>query len=177
MQRIVVVGSTGSGKTTMAGELATLLDIPHLELDSVYHRAEWTPADDDEMARVVGGFVAGDRWVVDGNYTSTSAADLVWERADTVVWLDPPRRTVMWRVVRRSVHRAATGRELWNGNREHWRNLVRLDPEENIVMWAWTRFDPTRSKYEQRSRDPRWSHVTVHRLRSNRELAAFLGEL
>jgi adenylate kinase family enzyme len=177
MERIVVVGSTGAGKTTLARELSHRLACDHLELDSVYHQPNWTPIEDGEMARIVGDFVRGDRWVVDGNYTSTSAADLIWDRADTVVWLDVPRTTVMRRVVVRSVHRAVTGCPLWNGNTESWRNLIRTKPEDNIVLWAWTRYDGTRDRYEERTRDPRWADVTVLRLRRRMDVDRLLDSV
>lgn len=168
MERVVVVGTSGAGKTTFAEALAHRLRTPHLELDSVYHQPGWTPIEDVDFVRVVTDFVARDRWVVDGNYTSTPVADLVWDSADTVVWLDPPRRRVMWRVTTRTLHRVATRRILWNGNTESWRNLVKPRPEDNIIVWAWTTFDANRDKYENRVAEPRWRHVTVHRIRSER---------
>ena len=66
--------------------------------------------------------VAGDGWVVDGNYSAVR--DLVWDRADTVVWLDLPRLVVVRRITTRSIRRVVRREELWNGNRERWRNLV-----------------------------------------------------
>ena len=67
--------------------------------------------------------------------------------------------------------------ELWNGNRERPRNLVRWAPEDNIVRWAWTRFEPTREKYEARLVDPRWQPLSVHRVRSVAEAKEFLAGL
>jgi adenylate kinase family enzyme len=177
MERISVVGCTGSGKTTMAHSLAAALDIPHLELDSVYHQAEWTPRPDGEFRSVVGGFTRQDRWVVDGNYNTAGVLDLAWSRADTVVWLDPPKHVVMGRVTRRTLRRGAQRMELWNGNRESLWSLTKWDPEDNIIRWAWTRFDPTRSRYESRIVDPRWSHLNIIRLRTRSETAKFLTGL
>jgi hypothetical protein len=89
MRRVCVIGNSGSGKTTLAAALATRLDAPHLELDSVYHQAEWQPLPDDEFRARVDEFTGGDCWVVDGNYRKVR--DLVWGRADTIVVLDLPR--------------------------------------------------------------------------------------
>ena len=81
--------------------------------------------------------------MVCGNYRDV--ADLVLARADTVVLFDLPRRTVMTRIVRRTLRRVARNEELWNGNRERWRNLVSTDPETSVIAWAWTTH-PTRHR-------------------------------
>ena len=177
MERISVVGCSGSGKTTMAGALSARLGIPYLELDGVFHQPDWTPLPEDEFRSEVGTFTSHDRWVVDGNYNMAGVLDLVWERADTVVWLDPPRHTVMRQVVVRTVSRGVRRKELWNGNREDLRNLTKWDPDENIVRWAWTRFESTRSRYESRSTDPRWGHLSFVRLPSNSAAGVFLDTL
>ncbi len=175
MQRVSVVGSSGSGKTTVARELAHRLGVSCLELDAVFHLPGWEEKDDVAFRSEVGEFIGGDRWVVDGNYTSHGVADLVWPRADTVVWLDPPKRVVMSRVVRRTLRRVTTREELWNGNREPWTNLYSRDPYRNIIVWAWTRYDHVREKYEAMLGDGTWSHVDVHRLRTRRDVRRFLS--
>ena len=177
MRRISVVGSSGSGKTTVARAIVQKLGYPHLELDSVYHQPNWTPVPDDEFRAVAMEFSSQDRWVIDGNYTTAGVIDLVWQRADTVVWLNPPKRTVMRQVTWRAISRATTGRELWNGNRERWPNLFRWAPEDNIIRWAWTSFDDTRERYETRMNDPAWAHLDFVRLRSRSEVESFLDSL
>ena len=177
MERISVVGCTGSGKTTMARSLAASLDIPHLELDSVYHQPDWTPLPDEEFQAKVTDFTDRDRWVVDGNYNNAGILDLVWERADTVIWLDPPRHAVMRQVAWRTLSRGARRQELWNGNRESLWNLTKWDPEENIIRWAWTRFEPTRSRYEGRMSDSRWSQLNIIRLMGRSEAHVLLQDL
>ena len=118
VRRVSVVGTSGAGKSTLARALAGALGADFLELDSVYHQAGWVPLPREYRARVA-SVTAGERWVIDGNYSKVR--DVVWARADTVVWLDLPRRTVMRRVIWRSS--GASGRvELWNGNRERWQN-------------------------------------------------------
>ena len=133
MQRVSVVGNSGSGKTTLAGALGRAMGVPHLELDGVFHQPNWEPLDRDEFRRRVGEFVAADRWVIDGNYSAVR--DLIWARADTVVWLDPPRYRVMRQILWRTVRRAALRKELWNGNREPALWTIFTD-REHIVRWA-----------------------------------------
>lgn len=77
--------------------------------------------------------------------------DLLWERADTVVWLDYPRGVVMPRVLRRSLRRTVTREELFGGNRETWRDWL---SREHPAWWAWSQFTTRRREIERRLRDP-----------------------
>lgn len=174
MQRVVVVGCSGSGKTTFARRLAVDLDVPHLEMDSVMHRDGWNATPDEEFGAILDEFASQQEWVMDGNYTSHGAREAVWPRADTVIWLDISKRAVMRQVIVRSLRRVV-GRELmWDSVREEWANLLNPDPNENIVLWAWTRFDHVRDKYTKSSTDGSWSHAKLFRLRSRSEADSFL---
>jgi adenylate kinase family enzyme len=175
MRRVSVVGNSGSGKTTLAKALAERLGSVHVELDGIYHQAGWQPLEVEEFRRRVSEVVAGERWVVDGNYSKVR--DLVWARADTVVWLDLPRAAVMRQLAVRTAARGLLRRPLWNGNRERLVNLFRLDPEESVLAWAWTRHAVYRSTYGQASADPAWGHLRFVRLQSRREAEAFVGRL
>ena len=177
MRRVSVIGSSGSGKTTTARALAERMGVPWLELDSVFHQPGWQPRPDPEFQADVESFVDGDGWVVDGNYTSHGVAQIVWPRADTIVWLDPRRAVVMGRVIRRTVRRVITREELWNGNREPLSNLYSRDPEENIIVWAWTRYDHVRRKYERMAGEGTWDHARVVRLRTGREVREFVASV
>jgi adenylate kinase family enzyme len=172
VRRISVVGSSGSGKTTVARRLGRELGLSHVELDSIHHLPDWTSMPRDDFRAHVAEVVAGDGWVVDGNYRAVR--DLVWDRADTVVWLDLPRATTTARVLRRTLRRTLTRQELWNGNHEVLRNLVRRDPEKNIVLWAWTKQPLLREQYAAALADV---PDTVHRLHSPREVRWFLRSL
>jgi adenylate kinase family enzyme len=170
VRRISIVGNTGSGKTTLAAELAAALGVPHLELDSVNHQPNWQQIDREAFRERVVAFTAGPGWVVDGNYSAVR--DIVWERADTVVWMDPPRHLVMRRLIWRTLRRMVTRVELWNGNREQWRFL--FNKEESIIWWAWTNHHRNRARYEQAQADPALAHLTFIRLRTPAESAEFL---
>lgn len=128
-------GTSGSGKSTLARELGRTLGVPVLELDSVYHQAHWTPVDTAIFRARVDEFVGQPSWVCDGNYGVVR--DLVFQRATIIVFLDLPRWRVMLRLLRRTLLRLTLRREMWNGNRESWRNFVSRDPERNILLWAW----------------------------------------
>lgn len=169
------MGNAGSGKTTMATQLAMRLDIPHVELDAIHHLPGWAPIDRDEFRRTVAARCDDDAWIVDGNYSAVR--DVVLARADTVVLLDLPKALVMTRVIRRSVHRAVTGEELWNGNRERWSQLVSPRKEDNIVLWAWTQHGKYRRRYLELITDPSLAHLDVVRLRSRTEIDEWLGGL
>jgi adenylate kinase family enzyme len=172
--RVVVVGNSGSGKTTFARQLAARLDAPCLEMDSVFHRAGWDQTPDDEFQAELDEFTSTDRWVVDGNYTSHGTREVVWPRADTFIWLDLPRRVTTYRVVKRTLRRVFTREELWTGVVEPWTNLYSLDPYKNIIVWTWTMDGRTRRKYETVIAEGRWEHAEFHRLRSVEEADRFL---
>ena len=173
MQRVSVVGNSGSGKTTIAAELATLIGAPHLELDSVFHQPGWVPLPAPEFRARVADFTAAPRWVVDGNYSAVR--DLVWSRADTVVWLDLPRWQVMRQLVARTIRRAAHRAELWNGNVEPWSNFLHLDPEQSIIAWAWSRHQVYRDRYLRAMIDPGATQLRFIRLTTPGEVRDFLA--
>jgi adenylate kinase family enzyme len=139
----VVQGASGSGKSTLARALARSLGVPYLELDSLYHLENWTALDVDTFRDKVSTFAAQPRWISDGNYRAVR--DLLWDRADMILFIDLPRRQVIARLLRRTIRRGFWREELWNGNRESLRNLISRDPERNIVLWSWN----THARYHE----------------------------
>ena len=99
--RIVVLGTTGAGKTTLARQIAEALDMPHVELDYYRFRPNWVEVPNDEFRERVRKALRGDRWVADGNYGL--ARDVIWPRATMLVWLDYPIYVVMWRLFWRTI--------------------------------------------------------------------------
>jgi adenylate kinase family enzyme len=170
---VVIVGNSGSGKTTLGRALAARLAAPFLELDSIHHQPGWRPLPVDEFRRRVSAFTNGPTWVVDGNYRAVR--DLVWARADTVVWFDLPRRTVMRQVVGRTLRRVVSRVELWNGNREPLTGMFRLDPERSIIRWAWVRHSMYRERYAAAARDPALAHLTFVRIGGRADAARLLA--
>ena len=173
MHRVSVVGVPGSGKTTVGRQLAASFGVPFVELDSIFHQPGWVELPVDDFRKRVTEALTAPAWVVDGNYSAVR--DLVWQRADTVVWLDLPRRRVMYRIILRTVRRALTRERLWNGNREPLSNFYRLDPAKNIIRWTWVKYADYIERYGTAMQDPAYSHLTFVRLRSQHEVDAFLA--
>jgi adenylate kinase family enzyme len=159
-QRISIVGTSGSGKTTLARQISQRLAIPHIELDALYHEPNWTEAPTDVFRKRVEQALSGNSWVVDGNYSKVR--DIVWSRADTVVWLDYPLPVIMRRLVRRTFQRVVKQEELWNGNRETWQKTFSRD---SIILWALTTYRKHQSHYPILLSQPEYAHLKVVHLR------------
>lgn len=161
LRRTVVVGTTGSGKTTFAAGLARILGVPHVELDALYWDPGWTPAPTHEFRARAAEAVTPYSWVVDGNYGAIR--DIVWSRATALVWLDMPLALILLRLLRRGLARSLTRRELWNGNRERIWGLVGPD---SLLLWALKTHGRRRREYTKLPYEPGYEHLKVFRLRS-----------
>jgi adenylate kinase family enzyme len=172
--RFVVVGTTGTGKSTVAAALAETRGVPHVELDALHWEPEWVEAEDDVFrARVRDALTAATRgWVVDGNYLE-KVEDVVWPAADTIVWLDLPFRIVITRLSRRTGRRLRTREELWSGNRERPSSLVTRD---SIILWAMRTHRSNRVRFGGRRRDPAYAHLEFVRLRTRDAVEGFLAD-
>lgn len=172
MQRINVVGTSCSGKTRLARELARRLELPHVELDALFWGPDWTPVPGDRFRERVAIAASGERWVMDGGYSPIR--DLIWSRADTIVWLDYPMRTVLGRWARRTVSRIRSGEEFWpgTGNRESLHNAFRRD---GLLVWILrTHRGRRRRMAAQLAASP---HLTQVRLRSPAETGRWLRDI
>ena len=168
-----MIGGSCTGKTTTSRQLAAILGVPHIELDALHHDAGWqeAPADVFEERVRAALTTASDGWVADGNYHG-KLGTAVLELADTVVWLDLPRWTALRRVLWRTTRRSITREELWNGNRESFRNTFLRD---SIVWWVITRHATHRKKWPPRLAP--LTHLDVVRLRSPREIRDWLQSI
>ncbi|MEU3061464.1 adenylate kinase [Streptomyces subrutilus] len=170
MRRVLVVGISGAGKSTMARALERRLGLPYHEMDALHFAGPgWAvnPAFAADTRRLAGA----ECWVFD-SLGYPAVRDLLWERADTIVWLDHPRHVVMRRVLLRSLRRSLTRERLFGGNREKWREWLRSD---HPVWWAWRQFGPRRAEILRRTTDPRFAPLVVVRLRSPRAADSWLG--
>ena len=163
--RVFIMGSSGAGKTHLAQALSLQLRLPHLELDSLRHQANWQPLPNHDFRNRVAAFCSADSWIVDGNYSQVR--DLVLSRATDVILLDYPKRIVMSRLIWRSLTRVVLRKPLWNGNRESLRYLLSSDPELNVLLWSWSNFE--RRKQDFDALQP--SNFNVHRVKHPRDIA------
>jgi adenylate kinase family enzyme len=167
------VGSTGSGKTTFARELARRLGVLHIELDALHWDPGWVEAPLDVFRARVSEAVAAEGWVCDGNYSRVR--DIVWSRVDTVVWLDYPFRVLAWRLLCRSVRRSAGSEELWNGNRESWRRSFLS--RDSVLLWLLRSYRRHRRDFDVAMSDPAYSSIRFVRLRSPRAAERWLARI
>jgi adenylate kinase family enzyme len=170
MQRIVVIGSTGTGKSTLAKQVAARLGCNHVELDSLHWEADWKEAPTDVFISRVEQALSGDCWVVDGQYNEVR--NVIWSRADTIVWLDYPLSLILWRLARRSVSRLFTREELWNGNRESFRTHF---SRNSLFIWGLKSYERRRRDYEQFFQE--YTHLKILRLHSSGETEKWLKEI
>jgi adenylate kinase family enzyme len=165
--RISVIGGSCSGKTTLSRKLSAVLGVPHIELDALHHGPNWDEAPAELLQQRVRDALAQapDGWVVDGNYHGKIGL-LVQDAADLVVFLDPPFHTALRRAVWRTFSRSLTRKELWNGNRETFRNAF---SKYSIVLWVIRTHRQVGPKWAERLA----GYEVVH-LRSPREVERWL---
>lgn len=171
-ERVLVAGVSGSGKTTFARRLGAIWDVPHVEIDGLFHGPDWTPR--PEFLDDVRAFAAEERWITEWQYSSRGTNDILPPRAQRVIWLDYPYRIVRRRLVMRTLSRAVKRTELWNGNRERGiANMFHPDPAENILQWQ------KRTLHHWSERMPGYTaqfpHLEVIRFRHPREAEAWLS--
>ncbi|BAY33090.1 topology modulation protein [Nostoc carneum NIES-2107] len=171
MQRISIVGTTGSGKTTLAKQISLSRNLPHIELDYLHWEPNWVEVPTQIMRERVSQALSGNSWVVDGNYSIVR--DIVWGKADTVVWLDYSWWVVMSRILQRTMSRVITQQEVCNGNRETWQTTFSRD---SIILWALKTYDKKRREYPQLFTQPEYAHLRIVHLRSPGDTANWLDK-
>jgi len=171
MRRVVVGGETSAGKTTFSRALAERIGVPVIELDALFWGPGWTKAGSEEFRARVLAATTGEAWVIDGNYSSTR--DLVWSRADTFVWLDPPFRVLLWRLFRRTNRRIRSREELWNGNRETIRDAYLST--DSLYVWLVRAYGRHHRAWPVAIAEH--PHLRVLRFRSPRRAAAWLASV
>jgi adenylate kinase family enzyme len=153
LRRVVVVGTSASGKTTLARALAKLLAAPHVELDALHWGAEWTRRHD--FADRVQQLAKQPTWVVDGNYSEVR--DALWSRANAIIWLNHSFSVTFGRALRRTAYRLLSRERLWANNRESFRRA--LFDFDGTLWWVLRSYRRRRREIPSLMVDPRFAHV------------------
>ena len=172
-KRIVVVGITGAGKTTLARELSHMLGCTHIELDALFWGENWAQTDLPEFRRLVSeALSAQSQWIVDGNYSKVR--DIVWSRADTIIWLNYGLPRILWQLVGRTARRLLFREVLWNNNIEKLANHLTKD---GLLFYAVKSHRRHLKLYPSLLGQPEYSHLKLIRLRSSRHTQKWLANL
>ena len=174
-ERIVIVGRTGSGKTTLARNLAEDLGVPHVELDALYFGPNFTTVPVSVLRERTSAAIAGDCWVTDGN--KSAVRDLVWPRADTIIWLDYPLVVSLWRLAGRAIGRASTLGTQAAATGERKRLPQQLLSAARGVLLALRSHTGQRRRYPRMFAAPENQHLAVARLRTPRATRLWLARV
>jgi adenylate kinase family enzyme len=101
MQRVLVMGSSGSGKSTFARRLSEITGLPFVSLDALYWKPGWVASDNTEFEQRVAEVARRPQWVMDGNFTGSGAGELRRQVSDTLIWFDLPRSSCMFGIMKR----------------------------------------------------------------------------
>lgn len=172
IDRVHIIGTCGSGKSTFGRQFAAHLKIPFVEMDSLYWGPNWTEHADEEFLANVKSITDRARWVLDGNYTRTTPVK--WRQVQLVIWLDISFMRTVFRVSTRCVKRALGKTEIWpgTGNRETLRKS--FFSRQSVILWSITSYSRNRKMYSEIMESQEYDHVWFVRLRSKREVRSFL---
>lgn len=174
-RRLVVIGATGSGKSTLASRLSKRLNLTFIELDALHWGPNWTPAPLADFRASVETAAGSPAWVVAGNYHVVR--DLVWPRAEAVIWLDYAFPLVFWRLFSRTIRRGVTGEVLWNGNREKFWWHLKLWSDESLFHWLLKTYRRRKREYPLLLALPEYQDLRLYRFQSPGETENWLMNL
>ena len=173
--RIVVIGTTSSGKSTLAMKLAKKIGGDFIELDALYWDPNWTPAELSVFRERVETATSSQVWVVAGNYRGVR--DLIWSKAQAVIWLDYPRPLLFWRLFTRTVRRWITQEDLWNGNREKLWWHFKFWSEESLFHWLFKTYWRRKREIPQLLALAEYSHLKVFHFQTPTETDEWLAKI
>lgn len=173
LARVVIVGTSGAGKTTFAEALAAVLGGTAQDLDPLFWGPDWTPKPAQVFRQLVAQAIAGERWVVAGNYADVRG--LIWSRASCVIWLNYSFTVVLWRSLKRTLYRASTRKPLWHGNAESFRRS--FFSRDSILLWVLTTYARRRRNYAALRAAGEFAQLRWIEFRHPREAQQFLQAL
>ncbi len=167
----MVIGTSSAGKSTFARVLARGLRVSYIELDELHWAPNWKEKPDAEFTRLVADATSASSWVADGNYGVVR--DVLWPRANVIVWLNYSFAVVFWRGLCRSIERSLSKQALWHGNRE---SLLRaLFSKDSILLWILTTYKRRRLEFAHLKQSTRYAHARWIEFRKPSEAARWLS--
>ena len=174
-QRIVVIGVTSCGKSTLAENLARKLNLAYIELDALNWKSGWVGFENQEFREKVEAATRAPGWVLAGNYSKVR--DIIWPRADLVVWLDYPFLLVLGRLWKRTWRRWWKKELLWGTNYEQLWPQFKLWSKESLFNWLFQSYGRHKRQYPQIFIEPAYSHLKVLRFNKPAEMENWLDSL
>lgn len=173
MKRIVIIGTSCSGKTTLAKKLSKILGVTHIELDVLHWKQNWIERRNDEFISLVEDAVKENEWISDGNYSM--ARDILWSHATTIIWLNYPFSLVLYRSIFRSFKRSVTKEIVFSGNRESFKRA--FFSRESIILWVIKTHNIKKKKYSKILYSEEHSGLEIIELRSQADTNKFIKSL
>ena len=170
MTRIIVIGSSCSGKSTFSQQLSEKYKIKYIELDQFHWLPNWQERSDREFIQLVDQATSADTWVVDGNYSK--ARDTMWPRATQIIWLNHSFHLVLYRAITRSISRIITGKELFSGNKESFRKT--FFSRDSIILWVLKTYHKKQKEYALLLTH---QHIDVIELNGQKQVNEYLDKL
>lgn len=173
-RRIVVVGVTGSGKSLLAEKLARRFNLDYIELDALYWKPGWVESSDEEFRTSVEAATHSPGWVLAGNYGKVR--DIVWPRAQALIWLDYPFHLVLWRLWRRTWRRWRKKELLWGTNYEKLFPQFKIWSKESLFNWLVQSYAGHKRQYPQLFSRPEYSHLIVYQFKRPGDTEKWLNQ-
>lgn len=173
MKRIIIIGTSCSGKTTLAQNIAKSLDITHIELDALHWLPNWVERDNDEFTELVQNAIQVESWVMDGNYSVVR--HVTWPQADTIVWLNYSFPLVCYRALKRTIRRMFTREQCCGNNVESFRQSFLSS--NSILLWVLKTYHPVKKRYLLLLQNPEHQHLQMIVLKNPKQTEQFLQSL
>ncbi|MBT3321448.1 MAG: adenylate kinase [Anaerolineae bacterium] len=173
--RIIVVGTTSSGKYTLAEKLSNILDLDFVELDALYWQPNWVGTPDNEFIPKVDEATRGERWAVAGTYSRTIPT--TWKRAEVIIWLDYSLPLILWQLIKRTFRRNITREVMWGTNTDRFWIHFKLWSDESLVRWLFNTYGRRKKQYPHFMAMPEHKHLKLHRFKTPKETRAWVKGL
>jgi adenylate kinase family enzyme len=171
LQKVNIIGTSGSGKSYFARTLASVLQIEYIEMDHLYWLDDWIGKSDEVFFDTLDKTLSQNSWILDGNYARTES--IKWKEVETVIWLHYPFHFVFWRIFKRSIYRIISRKSMWNTNNKESLKLSFFD-KESIIWWMITTYYPNRKRNYAAMNNSKHSHIQFLELKSQKETDSFI---